>query len=85
MSAPSTTMSIEARPLEATDTDGSDGRHMAPSAEMTRSAASSPARPRTNDGRCGLPISSSPSSRNFTLSGRRPSWARKAWATLSTM
>ena len=85
MSAPSTTMSIETRPLDATDTDGSVGRHIAPSAEITRSAASSAACARTNAGRCGLPISSSPSNRNFTLSGRRPSWARKAWAILSTM
>jgi hypothetical protein len=82
--APSTTMSIETRPFDFTATDGSSGRHIAPSAEMTRSAASSAAWALRKTGRCGLPISSSPSNRNFTFSGSRPSWARNACAVLTT-
>ena len=82
--APSTMMSIATRPFDFTATEGSSGRHIAPSAEMTRSAASSAACSATKAGRCGLPISSSPSNRNFTLSGSRPSCAMKACAVLST-
>ena len=47
-------------------------RHIAPSADTTTSAASSSLCSRTNASRCRLPISSSPSNRNFTLTGRRP-------------
>jgi len=78
-------MSIVTRPLEASATDGSVGRHIAPSADTTRSAASSSACSARNAGRFGLPISSSPSNRNFTLSGRPPSCSRYACAVFMTM
>ena len=50
---PATRTSSSTRPLDAIETDGSSGRHMAPSAETTRSAASSSRCARTKAGRCG--------------------------------
>ncbi len=47
-------------------------RHIAPSAEITKSAASSSLWSRMNASRLGLPISSSPSNMNFTLIGSAP-------------
>src|SRR6266567_6103013 len=65
--APSTMMSIVTRPLDASETDGSVGRHIAPSADTTRSALSARACALTYAGRCGLPTSSSPSNRKLRV------------------
>ena len=81
--APVSVNSSPASPRLEIVTDGSLMRHMPPSAEMTKSAASRSVCAWMNGSRLGLPISSSPSNMNLTLTGRLPCVAKNACAALT--